>query len=633
MKCGRVMRQVSQGDPGWVQPMKSARWEWTLLLAAYVCAGCVSTVQPEPSPSANSLPNAHVIETLHFPSPLVISVLPFEDRTKKSELAWMSKGVPDLLVAALAGNPALTVVHRTRTEEVVREQIFQLSGQVEEESAVKVGRLVGATLLVTGSVSVIGTQTRIDGQLIGIERGTVLATAEAEGPLTDLSTVAKQFVAKVLQTMKMPSVSVRAALPEGFSTAAQANQRGETFSREGRMYQALEEFERALASDRTHLGAKLNYDATVQTLRGGELVRAGGVGGDQVIDRLVTRLVRGITMTAGTLHREANGPGGVTLTLPVKLFLSQAAVEGVVSAVRALHGQVEERPNNGAAFVLTLSDSDSRNREFVRRLTVPRRVYVRLSDRVGRTVAVYSGWQAWRWSTWVTPVDEQRVWIGSGTVVEDAVTVQGLPESVAAEVDHVTLTLEETPREQALVRVEVVDQADARARRKANAGAMGQTDAEQKRKAAVLAELEKTLRDAEGRLQASWNPPVQERTWGGGYRPSNERTTVVLASFPSGEGLHVPTLRVVRPSGDPAFDRASTAAVDAALRSPSAHHAGEGSTLTDLLATLSGLTEAGRAPAEPLILRVQFQLVRTIPALNLIGPQGGLSVRAPLNEP
>jgi hypothetical protein len=45
------------------------------------------------------------------------------------------------------------VVQRQRLEEVVKEQALQLSGRVADESTVRVGRLAGATVLVTGSVA------------------------------------------------------------------------------------------------------------------------------------------------------------------------------------------------------------------------------------------------------------------------------------------------------------------------------------------------------------------------------------------------------------------------------------------------------------------------------------------------
>lgn len=119
------------------------------------------------SPSAKALPSASAA----FPASLVLSVLYFEDRTNLPDLAWLRKGMVDLLVAELARNPFVVVVQRDRLEEVFREQAFQLSGRVADESVVKVGRMTGATVLVSGSVSQMEGAVRLDAQLLSVEQG------------------------------------------------------------------------------------------------------------------------------------------------------------------------------------------------------------------------------------------------------------------------------------------------------------------------------------------------------------------------------------------------------------------------------------------------------------------------------
>ncbi|TKB80676.1 MAG: hypothetical protein E8D45_03030, partial [Nitrospira sp.] len=167
----------------------------SLVLLMLLAVGCSGQARPPASPPGTP---AAVAVPPPLPGELVVSVLPFDDRTRLPELSWIKKGLPDLLVAELARLPSVTVVQRDRLEEVIREQALQLSGRVDETSAVQVGRLTGATVLVSGSAAVAGKTLRMDVQMVGVERGAVLDTASAEGEISDALAVAKSLTAVVL---------------------------------------------------------------------------------------------------------------------------------------------------------------------------------------------------------------------------------------------------------------------------------------------------------------------------------------------------------------------------------------------------------------------------------------------------
>ena len=62
----------------------------------------------------------------------------------------LSKGVPDFLITEMSANPAIRVVERDQVQKLVDEQKLVGAGQVDRETAVKVGKLVGAQHMIFG---------------------------------------------------------------------------------------------------------------------------------------------------------------------------------------------------------------------------------------------------------------------------------------------------------------------------------------------------------------------------------------------------------------------------------------------------------------------------------------------------
>lgn len=105
-------------------------------------------------------------ETAAYP----VAVLPFNERSR--EVAERGKVVSDILFAGLAVDPNIVLVDREDLETVLKEQELSLSGVVNPGQAVRVGNIIGAKILVTGSVvradrtlylvaKIIGTETTL----------------------------------------------------------------------------------------------------------------------------------------------------------------------------------------------------------------------------------------------------------------------------------------------------------------------------------------------------------------------------------------------------------------------------------------------------------------------------------------
>jgi hypothetical protein len=79
--------------------------------------------------------------------------------------------IADILTARLGVEESLDIVDRAKLGRVLKEQKLNLVGPVDHEQAGKVGKLVGAKLLVTGKASVMDKKLTIFTWVMGVETG------------------------------------------------------------------------------------------------------------------------------------------------------------------------------------------------------------------------------------------------------------------------------------------------------------------------------------------------------------------------------------------------------------------------------------------------------------------------------
>lgn len=91
---------------------------------------------------------------------------------------FLGSSVSELLRTELIGNRDITVVERGQLGAVAQQQRLSLSGVVETDTAVKVGRLVGARYFVLGAVSRFGTLLVLTARLVDVETGNVIKSFE-----------------------------------------------------------------------------------------------------------------------------------------------------------------------------------------------------------------------------------------------------------------------------------------------------------------------------------------------------------------------------------------------------------------------------------------------------------------------
>jgi tetratricopeptide (TPR) repeat protein len=137
----------------------------SLLVAAAIAAPLI-VKRPEagPRPGATGRP--------------ALAVMPFDDRSGDPNSAWLSNGIPSMLVTSLAQTPGLDVIGEERLEASFRE-LRRLPA--DRSARADAARRAGAGALLTGTLFMAGSEIRLDVQVQDVDTGRVVAARTEQG--------------------------------------------------------------------------------------------------------------------------------------------------------------------------------------------------------------------------------------------------------------------------------------------------------------------------------------------------------------------------------------------------------------------------------------------------------------------
>jgi TolB-like protein len=116
-----------------------------------------------------------------------VAVIDFE---QKGEQEFRGKQVGEIvaewLITSLVRTGRFDVVERAQLQKILKEQQLGMTGMINQETAAKVGELLGVKLIITGSVIRIGNDYDINTRLINVEDGSILKAEKIRGPVLDV---------------------------------------------------------------------------------------------------------------------------------------------------------------------------------------------------------------------------------------------------------------------------------------------------------------------------------------------------------------------------------------------------------------------------------------------------------------
>jgi hypothetical protein len=110
--------------------------------------------------------------------------------------------IGEVLTALLCDDAGFRLVDRTAMTRLLAEQQLNLSGIVDTEQAIKVGRLVGARILVVGKVFTLGDQLYLTAKLVGTETSLIDGVIVKGEVGTDIGALAAELADKLAERIR-----------------------------------------------------------------------------------------------------------------------------------------------------------------------------------------------------------------------------------------------------------------------------------------------------------------------------------------------------------------------------------------------------------------------------------------------
>lgn len=170
-----------------------------LTLTASLAASAVS-VSAQSSPVKDTRPTVAV---MYFTNGALMD---------NAAYAPLSKGMAEMLITELAQNSAVRVVERDRLQALLEEQNLQNTDRVDKETAVKLGKILGARYMIAGGFIIDPSKTiRIDLRATNNETGAIEYTESISGKSDKLLELIMQLGAKVNTGLKLPAMKTASA--------------------------------------------------------------------------------------------------------------------------------------------------------------------------------------------------------------------------------------------------------------------------------------------------------------------------------------------------------------------------------------------------------------------------------------
>jgi TolB-like protein len=194
-------------------------------------------------------------------------------------------GLAAMLTTDLEEIGIFNIVDRERLRDVLSEQVLQYSGLVDQKTAVRLGRLIAAQYILTGSFVEMNGELRIAAQIFSVEKGIQLGATSIVGETKHFFMVEKKLFVKIIGFMEVmlseeertkivkavETQSVDASLKNysgemAVAKAAELKKMGKREEAVRLLREAKEKFSEALEYDPNYTRAKKNLATLVMAI-------------------------------------------------------------------------------------------------------------------------------------------------------------------------------------------------------------------------------------------------------------------------------------------------------------------------------------------------------------------------------
>ncbi len=142
-----------------------------------------------------------------------IAILDFENISGIAKYDGLGKAMSSMLISDIEANVSskrLQLVERAQIQKVLKEQNFQASKNVNKNTAVQAGKLLGVNYLLVGDVYILNDQLIINARLTNTETGDIVFSKKQEGKtigwLNLKTNIAKELATSLAQPFTEPTI-------------------------------------------------------------------------------------------------------------------------------------------------------------------------------------------------------------------------------------------------------------------------------------------------------------------------------------------------------------------------------------------------------------------------------------------
>lgn len=134
--------------------------------------------------------------------PFTILILPFENSDRGPSVDNLQEAISELLEVFFSHSGSYAVVDRKRLDSVLAEQSLTLKGLVPQEEKQKIGKILGAKIMITGGIAEQDETLFITAHAFDIASGRLLASAGRKNRPNALADMAKELYGLLIEDLQ-----------------------------------------------------------------------------------------------------------------------------------------------------------------------------------------------------------------------------------------------------------------------------------------------------------------------------------------------------------------------------------------------------------------------------------------------
>ncbi|HZI42158.1 MAG TPA: CsgG/HfaB family protein [Gemmatimonadaceae bacterium] len=141
----------------------------------------------------------------------VVAVLYFDNNSfgkDRADYDGLGKGIADLLINDMASNASMRVVERDRIQSILQEQSLVQTKSIDPQTAVRLGKLLGAQYMITGGFMSDGKGTLlVTSRVISVETGAITNPVKLQSKGDDVLGLIGELSTKLNTELKLPALT------------------------------------------------------------------------------------------------------------------------------------------------------------------------------------------------------------------------------------------------------------------------------------------------------------------------------------------------------------------------------------------------------------------------------------------